>query len=196
MQDRGQHDAEMETEMEKFLQGTDFKDKYTMLMRNKKRFNVNLDEVREKSGKLAQYIIKEPSKAVKMFEDRANKMIEELDSSIDTEKARLYDQKKFPTKQKKIKLNFEGNMGKNFITPRGLRSIMINSLVRVQGIVTRMSIVKPKLSKSYHYIPDLKQGHVQNYRDQYSIEGQGEFASKMFPTKDAGGHIMSADYGY
>lgn len=196
MQDKGQHDAEMETEMEKFLQGTDFKDKYTMLMRNKKRFNVNLDEVREKSGKLAQYILKEPSKAVKMFEDRANKMIEELDSSIDTEKARLYDQKKFPTKQKKIKLNFEGNMGKNFITPRGLKSSMINSLVRVQGIVTRMSIVKPKLSKSYHYIPDLKQGHVQNYRDQYSIEGQGEFASKMFPTKDAGGHIMSADYGY
>lgn len=196
MQDRGQHEAEMETEMEKFLQSTDFKDKYTMLMRSHRRFNVSLDEVREKVPKLAQFVIKEPAKAIKMFEDKANRMIEEMDSNVDSEKARLHDRGKFPTKQHRLKLNFEGNIGKNFVTPRGLKSSMINSLVRVQGIVTRMSIVKPKLSKSYHYIPGTKQGHVQNYRDQYSIEGQGDYAPKMFPTKDATGNPMSADYGY
>lgn len=131
-----------------------------------------------------------------MFEDKANKIIEDLDSSLSNEKMRANESKMFPTKQPTLRLTFEGNLGKNFVTPRGLKANMLNSLVRVQGIVTRMSIVKPKLEKSYHYIPATNQGYVQNYKDQYCVEGQGNYSSKMFPTKDAAGNPMTADYGY
>ena len=34
-------------------------------------------------------------------------------------------------------ITFEGNLGRNLITPRGLNSNVINHLVAVQGIVTR-----------------------------------------------------------
>jgi DNA replication licensing factor MCM3 len=76
----------------------------------------------------------------------------------------------FPTKTEEWKINLDGNLGKNFVTPRGLKQNLLNQLVRVQGIVTRISIAKTKLQKSYHYIEETKQGYVQNYNDQYQIE--------------------------
>lgn len=141
-------------------------------------------------------MIKNPVMGIKLFEDKANKIIDELDSNLATEKKLNSTRSCFPTPEKRLRLNFEGNVGRNFVTPRGLNSSMLNSLVRVQGIVTRMSIVKPKLMKSYHYVPATGQGYIQNYKDQYSIEGQGENMSKMFATQDNGGNILSPEYGY
>jgi len=51
----------------------------------------------------------------------------------------------FPKKQLAYHVNFEGNFGLNHVTPRGLRSNLVNQMVTVQGIVTKMSLVKPKL---------------------------------------------------
>jgi DNA replication licensing factor MCM3 len=42
-------------------------------------------------------------------------------------------------------VNFEGNFGKNYVTPRGLKATLVNQFVQVQGIVTKMSMVKPKI---------------------------------------------------
>ena len=53
--------------------------------------------------------------------------------------------KAFPTKVKRYYINFEGNFGRNHVTPRGLKANLINQLVTVQGIVTRMNLVKPMI---------------------------------------------------
>jgi DNA replication licensing factor MCM3 len=102
----------------------------------------------------------------------------------------------FPVRTRKLKVNFSGKLGRNYITPRGLRAPLLNNLVCVQGIVTKMSIVKSKISKSYHYVDTEKTGYVQNYKDQYCIEGQGEFPTRMLPTKDPSGNLMTPEYGY
>jgi DNA replicative helicase MCM subunit Mcm2 (Cdc46/Mcm family) len=75
----------------------------------------------------------------------------------------------FPTKTEDNHVNFTGNFGRHYITPRGLKAQMLNKLVRVQGIVTRMSTVSPKLVKSYHYTEATKQGSVKTYADDYAI---------------------------
>lgn len=87
-------------------------------------------------------------------------------------------------------------MGKNFVTPRGLKASLINKYVQVQGIVTRMSLVKPKLEKSFHYIDQKKQGMIQKYKDQFCIEGQGDEVNRKVPVIDAEGNSMTMDYGY
>ena len=51
----------------------------------------------------------------------------------------------FPKKTMSYYINFEGNFGKNHITPRGLKADLVNQFVCVQGIVTKMSLVKPKI---------------------------------------------------
>ena len=53
--------------------------------------------------------------------------------------------KAFPTKTKRYYINFEGAFGKNLVTPRGLKADKVNQLVQVQGIVTRMGLVKPMI---------------------------------------------------
>jgi len=88
-----------------------------------------------------------------MFEAKLNQMIKEMsDSNVSSEKLMAAQgQSAFPTKKVIHKINILGGLGKNYITPRGLKAHLINSLVKVQGIVTRMSIVQQKLKQSYHY---------------------------------------------
>jgi|LakMenE01Jun11ns_1017448.scaffolds.fasta_scaffold9032004_1 DNA replication licensing factor MCM3 len=62
------------------------------------------------------------------------------------------DQKpRFEAKLEHYKISFEGNLGANFVTPRGLGSKLANELVGVQGIITKMEIPKHQLEKSVHY---------------------------------------------
>ena len=51
------------------------------------------------------------------------------------------------------------------MTPRGLKSNLINEFVAVQGIVTKMSIVKPKIQTSVHYCEATRKGMVKEYND-------------------------------
>lgn len=107
------------------------------------------------------------------------------------------EEKKFPQRVEGAKVDLNGNLGANYVTPRGLKARMLNQVVRVQGIVTRATIVKTKLQKSYHYIENTKQGAVREYSDQWSIEGRNQLInSNAFPTQDQAGNAMTPDYGY
>ena len=61
-----------------------------------------------------------------------------------------------------------------------------------------MSIVRPKLKKSYHYCDKTKQGAVHTYADQFAVTSQDptQKNSHSFPTMDAAGNPMTPDYGY
>lgn len=71
----------------------------------------------------------------------------------------------FPSKVSVYYINFDGNFGKNHITPRGLKADLVNQYIAVNGIVTRMSIVKPKIQTSVHYCEATKRGLVKSYND-------------------------------
>lgn len=51
----------------------------------------------------------------------------------------------FPKKTTVYYVNFDGNFGRNHVTPRGLKAELINQFVAVNGIVTKMSIVRPRI---------------------------------------------------
>ncbi len=52
---------------------------------------------------------------------------------------------KFP-KEFHYDVGFEGNFGRNHVTPRGLNAYNVGKLVLVQGIVTKLSLVKVRAS--------------------------------------------------
>lgn len=60
-------------------------------------------------------------------------------------------------------------MGNHLVTPRGLGSRLVNKLVGVQGIVTSISRVKPKLLKSTHYCEKTKKQTECTYEDKYAL---------------------------
>ena len=71
-------------------------------------------------------------------------------------------------------------------------------MVAVQGIVTKMSLVKPRIQTSVHYCEATKRGMVRHYNDHNNIaEGEeGKEGTNAFPTKDAHDNPLSAEYGF
>ena len=108
------------------------------------------------------------------------------------------DDLQFPKKVQIYHVNFEGNFGQNFVTPRGLKANLMNQMVAVQGIVTKMSLVKPRIQTSVHYCEATKRGMVRSYNDQNNIAEaeEGKEGTNAFPTKDATGNPLSAEYGF
>lgn len=77
---------------------------------------------------------------------------------------------RFESKLEHYKISFEGNLGANFVTPRGLGSKLANELVGIQGIITKMDIPKHQLEKSVHYCEKTKSFEVKEYPDNLNPE--------------------------
>lgn len=99
---------------------------------------------------------------------------------MNNEKMAVSSDNNFPTKTSVYYINFEGNFGKNHITPRGLRADLLNQYVAVSGIVTRMGIVRPCIQTSVHYCEETKRGHIKNYQDYTNIKQLAEAKDETF----------------
>lgn len=76
-------------------------------------------------------------------------------------------------------VSFVGSLGSHLVTPRGLTSRLANKYVGVQGIVTSISRVKPKLMKSAHYCEATKKHSTKEYEDRYALKSQQINASNI-----------------
>jgi len=128
-----------------------------------------MDELRSFNPRLAQYVLRDPLASIKMFQDQLNQTAKGMQEDaangkgINSEKMAAADQ--FPKKTQVYYVNFDGNFGRNHVTPRGLKADLINQFVCVDGIVTKMSIVRPRIQTSVHYCETTKRGLIKNYND-------------------------------
>ena len=81
------------------------------------RFNVNIDELRQFNPRLANFVVKSPIDAIKMFENQLNGTIKGM-NDVDGGKGGLNNEKTsnasdmyFPRKVQVYYINFEGNFG-------------------------------------------------------------------------------------
>lgn len=192
--------VDLDTQLSQFLMQADVKESIERATSEKARYNINLDTLREFNPKLAQYVFKSPEKVIIALEKKLNQLMQEHNDDSMNDKTRAQaasGSEMFPTKEQKANVCFVGSFGRNHITPRGLKAPMLNKLVKVQGIVTRMSIVHPRLVKSYHYVEATKSGFLKNYTDNYSItEDTHHEKGSTLPKTDAAGNRASIEYGY
>ena len=88
-----------------------------------RRFNINIDNLRQFNPRLATFVTKHPIEAIKMFEDQLNATIRGMSEDggkQNSEKMQQSADTYFPTKVQNHYVNFEGNLGQNYVTPRGL----------------------------------------------------------------------------
>ena len=158
----------------------------TLIANNRTRFPINLDDIRKLDSELCQKIIENPTKAIKILEAA-------LKASIDE---RLGVSEKKRVKECRYRIAFEGNLGRNLVTPRGLSASMVHNLVGVQGIVTRVSLVRPKLVKSVHHCEKTQKMTAKEYNDDYELGGEKNLAiTNAFPLKDQEGNPLTCDFG-
>ena len=194
----GSDNTQYESKITQFLEQANVRENIERAAGEKTRCNINLDELRNFDSELAKFAFKSPEKCIIMLERKLNQMMDSANGDDMNDKLRAQTKSEvFPEKTKTAKLSFTGAFGRQHITPRGLKAPMLNKLVKVQGIVTRMSVVQPKLEKSFHYVEQTKQGFIKNYSDKYSINEDGNVdKTNSFPTTDPSGAPMSAEYGY
>jgi DNA replication licensing factor MCM3 len=56
-------------------------------------------------------------------------------------------------KASRVYIGFDGNFGSHLVNPRTLIAEHLGHLVAVEGIVTRCSVVRPKMVRTVHYCP-------------------------------------------
>jgi DNA replication licensing factor MCM3 len=180
-----------------------------MVNRNEKRLVINIDQIRTFDQNLYNLILKSPLMIIPKFEDQLKELTDEYNNSGSNLKTQKNEKNNL--KRQKFTVTFEGTFGRNMVSPRGLTADLTNQLVSIQGIVTRMSIVRPKLESSVHFCEETKNGSVKEYYDYYSIslnnlnsisgnivgaEGKGSsYVSNAVPKTDIHGNPLIFEYG-
>lgn len=128
-----------------------------------RRLIVNLNDLRAltdpEAPSLILRLLNSPFEEVNAFQQALGEVVD----SINPAYAKHHDNK--------FHIGFEGSFGANHVTPRGLTASLLGSLVCIEGIVSKCSLVHPKVQKSVHYCPATEASTERTYRDATSIDG-------------------------
>ncbi|GAB7332413.1 hypothetical protein MBLNU13_g04223t1 [Cladosporium sp. NU13] len=156
-----------------------------MLNRNTRRLVVSIDEIRTHSRELADGLLNQPFDYSQAF-DRALKNI------VNT----LGNRPAFETAEETMYYcAYIGSFGQFACNPRTLSSQYLNHMVSLEGIVTKCSLVRPKVVKSVHWNEAKSTFHFREYRDQ-TMTANGAASTSVYPTEDGEGNPLVTEYGY
>lgn len=94
---------------------------------------------------------------------------------------------------KSYNISFTGEFGPHCVTPRSLTSTLLGNMIQVKGIVTRCTLVRPKMVKSVHYCPATGISTSREYRDVTSNRGMP--TPTVYPTRDVDGNLLTTQFG-
>uniref|UniRef100_A0A336KIG4 DNA replication licensing factor MCM3 n=1 Tax=Culicoides sonorensis TaxID=179676 RepID=A0A336KIG4_CULSO len=151
-----------------------------MINENSHRLMVNINDLRRKN----------PSRALGLL---SNAFEEQLAFSRALKEYASTIQPSYSKNNEDFYVGFEGSFGKNHVTPRSLTSHYLGNLVCVEGIVTKVSLIRPKVVRSVHYCPATKKVIERKYTDLTSYEGVP--TGSAYPTKDEDGNLLETEYG-
>ncbi|XP_063387262.1 DNA replication licensing factor Mcm3 [Cydia fagiglandana] len=151
-----------------------------MIADKSKRLVVNINDLRRKSPERAKNLLENAFEEQIAFQ----KALKEYVGSMDPTYAKV---------QEEFFVAFSGSFGTKHVTPRSLTSRYLGNLICVEGIVTRVSLVHPKVVRSVHYCPATKKVMERKYTDLTSFEAFPTTA--IYPTKDDEGNPLETEYG-
>jgi DNA replication licensing factor MCM3 len=151
-----------------------------MLNRGLRRLIVSIDDIRVHSRELADGILNQPFDWLPAFD-------EALKSIVDTLPDRPHGES---GKDVPYYCAYRGSFGENSCNPRTLEAHLLNRVVSLEGIVTRCSLVRPKVVKSVHYSEVQDKFMWREYRDQ-TMMGDRPTTTSAYPQQDEDGNPVS-----
>lgn len=163
----------------------DYKDEISRLLRtDRTRLIVNIDDLRDFNREFTDGLLKQPFDYLSAFDAALLNVI-----------SRVYDPDKYTIESKNYKVGFSGSFGDHHVSPRTLQAVHLGKMICLEGIVTRCSLVRPKMFKSVHYCPETTQHHVREYRDATSTSNLAPTPT-VPPTQTEQGHPLETEYGH
>lgn len=90
-------------------------------------------------------------------------------------------------------VSFTGEYGPHRVSPRALTASLLNKLVCVTGIVTRATLVRPKIVRSVHYAENSSSWTTREYRDEASFDGPP--TTTVYPLRNEEQELLITQFG-
>ncbi|KAJ8517039.1 hypothetical protein ONZ45_g5738 [Pleurotus djamor] len=160
-------------------------DIYRMLRTDQTRLVVNIDDLRDYNREFTDGILKQPVDYLQACDDALLSIVQ-----------RVHDPEKHEIATKSYRIGFSGSFGDHHVSPRTLNASMLGKMISLEGIITRCSLVRPKMLKSVHYCPETRLFHSREYRDATSSTSNLPPTSSIVPQTDDEGHALQTEYGH
>lgn len=151
-----------------------------MIERNDCRLIVNMNDLRAKKETRAVRILTEAFEEMVAFQEGLKSFV----GSVDTQ---------YGKKHEEFFIGLEGSFGSKHVTPRSLSARFLGHMVCCEGIVTKCSLIRPKVVRSVHYCPKTTKTSERRYTDMTSLSVYPSTSS--YPTKDEDGNPLETEYG-
>lgn len=176
---------EIQKEYEVFLDDEEDQNVYhkkvkTMIDEKGQRLLIDINDLRKKNPTRTQALL------TNTFEEQfaLERALKVYVANVDSTYANDYDE---------FFVAFEGSFGSRHVTPRTLSSKFLGNLVCLEGIVTKCSLVRPKIVRSVHFCPITKKTIERRYTDMTSTSAFP--TSSVYPTQDEDGNPLETEYG-
>ena len=183
--DRDQRHEEIQRQYVDFLDDMEDQGIYTnavktMVEENRQRLCVNINDLRRKNPIRATSLLNNSFEEHHAFQNALKQFVATIDTDYAKENVELF-------------IGFEGSFGSKHVTPRTLTSRYLGNLVCLEGIVTKCSLVRPKVVRSVHYCPSTKTVTERGYTDLTSFDAFPQ--SAVYPTTDDDGNPLETEFG-
>uniref|UniRef100_A0A674NYY0 DNA replication licensing factor MCM3 n=1 Tax=Takifugu rubripes TaxID=31033 RepID=A0A674NYY0_TAKRU len=151
-----------------------------MISENKARLIVNINDLRRRNEGRAAKLMNTAFQELIAFQ----RALKDLVASVDATYAKQHEE---------FYVGLEGSFGSKHVTPRTLTSRLLGNMVCVEGIITKCSLVRPKVVRSVHYCPATKKTMERKYTDMTSLDAFP--SSAIYPTKDEENNPLETEFG-
>ncbi|XP_054900602.1 DNA replication licensing factor MCM3 [Poeciliopsis prolifica] len=151
-----------------------------MISDNKARLVVNINDLRRRNESRAAKLMSNAFEELLAFQ----RALKDLVASVDGTYAKQHEE---------FFIGLEGSFGSKHVSPRTLTSRLLGSMVCVEGIITKCSLVRPKVVRSVHYCPATKKTMERKYTDMTSLDAFP--SSAIYPTKDEENNPLETEFG-
>ncbi|KAJ5142778.1 uncharacterized protein N7515_001565 [Penicillium bovifimosum] len=156
-----------------------------MLNKGGRRLTVSIDEIRAHNRELADGLLSSPFDYSQAFDMALKAVVKTLPGR--------------PLKETADETNYYcayvGAFGEFSCNPRTLGSQQLNHMVSLEGIVTKCSLVRPKIVQSVHYVESKDRFVYRKYRDQ-TMSASGATSLNVYPQEDDEKNPLITEYGY
>jgi len=168
-----------------FLDDSDRDGVYDRLVRdmieNKgSRLVVSINDLRNQNRERAFALLDKSFEEVSAFQRALKEFVGSIDATYAKETEDFF-------------IGFEGSFGSKHVTPRTLNASNLGNLVCLEGIITKCSLVRPKVVKSVHFCPATGKTLERAYTDLTSFEAYPSTAA--YPTQDDDGNPLQTEFG-
>ena len=160
-----------------------------LIIKSKNRLNVSIDQIRDFDREFWQGLLNQPADYLPACERALRDTVLTIYDPSDSDFPSEFDS------SQQYYLSFKGAFGSHSVTARSIDSSYLSKMVSIEGIVTRASLVRPKVIRSVHYAEATGRFYAREYRDQ-TTSFDAISTPAIYPTEDMEGNKLTTEYGY